>query len=205
MRSVRFLVAAAAVALIAAMPSWADTPGHHPAYLHALSDLRDARAHLEHLTTEPVVPEEAHAIDHIDKAIGEIKQAAIMDGKNIQDHMPVDTHLGRHDRFMKALELLDKAQHDVSGEEDQPDTDGSAAAGHSAHRGSPPFGEARPRDRSQLTFGCDLDSRCARTAHREHALISRRHPACLGASSHTPAQPRFPPGTGAQAVRGDSL
>jgi hypothetical protein len=65
-----------------------------------------------------------HAIDHIDKAIGEIKQAAIMDGKNIGDHMPIDTHLGRHDRFVKALELLDKAQHDVSGEEDQPDTMG---------------------------------------------------------------------------------
>ncbi len=124
MRSVRFLVTAAAVALVAAMPSWADTPGHHPAYLHALSDLRDARAHLEHATTEPVVPEEVHAIDHIDQAIGEIKQAAIMDGKNIGDHMPVDTHLGRHDRFVKALELLDKAQRDVSGEEDQPDTRG---------------------------------------------------------------------------------
>jgi hypothetical protein len=124
MRSVRFLVTAAAVALVAAMPSWADTPGHHPAYLHALADLRDARAHLEHATTEPVVAEEVHAIDHIDKAIGEIKQAAIMDGKNIQDHMAIDTHLGRHERFVKALELLDKAQHDVSGEEDQPGTMG---------------------------------------------------------------------------------
>jgi hypothetical protein len=124
MRLVRFLVTAAAVALIAAMPSWADTPGHHPAYLHALADLRDARAHLEHFTTEPVVPEETHAIEHIDKAIGEIKQAAIMDGKNIGDHMPIDTHIGRHDRFVKALELLDKAQRDVSGEEDQPSTMG---------------------------------------------------------------------------------
>jgi hypothetical protein len=124
MRSVRFLVTAAAVALVAAMPSWADTPGHHPAYLHALADLRDARAHLEHFTTEPVVAEETHAIEHIDKAIGEIKRAAIMDGKNVGDHMPVDTHLGRHDRFVKALELLDKAQHDVAGEEDQPGTQG---------------------------------------------------------------------------------
>ena len=124
MRSVRFLVTAAAVALIAAMPSWADTPGHHPAYLHALADLRDARAHLEHATAEPVVPEEVHAIDHIDKAIGEIKHAAIMDGKNIQDHMPVDAHMVRDGRFHKALELLDKAKQDVSGEEDQPDTQG---------------------------------------------------------------------------------
>ena len=124
MRSVRFLVTAAAVALIAAMPSWADTPGHHPAYLHALADLRDARAHLEHYTNEPVVPEEVHAIEHIDKAIGEIKQAAIMDGKNIQDHMPIDTHLGHKGRYHKALELIDQAHNDVAREEDDPYTRG---------------------------------------------------------------------------------
>jgi hypothetical protein len=122
--SIQHLIAVAAIALMAAVPTWADTPGKHPAYLHALSDLRDARAHLEHFTNEPVVAEEEHAIAHIDKAIGEIKRAAIMDGKNIQDHVPIDTHLGRHDRFVKAMELLDRAQHDVSGEEDQPDTMG---------------------------------------------------------------------------------
>jgi hypothetical protein len=65
-----------------------------------------------------------HAIEHIDKAIGEIKKAAIMDGKNIQDHVPVDAQLARTGRFHKSLELLDKAKHDVSGEEDQPDTMG---------------------------------------------------------------------------------
>jgi predicted metal-dependent hydrolase len=118
------IIAAAAIALFAAVPSWSDTPGKHPAYLHALSDLRDARAHLQHFSSEPVVMEEEHAIDHIDKAIAEIKRAAIMDGKDIQDHVPVDAHLARHDRFRKAMELLDKAQRDVSGEEDQPDTQG---------------------------------------------------------------------------------
>ncbi len=117
-------IAAGALALFALAPTWADTPGRHPAYLHALSDLRDARAHLEHFSSEPVNQEEEHAIEHIDKAIGEIKRAAIMDGKNIQDHMPVDAHLNRHDRYRKAMELLDKAQRDVSGEEDQPDTQG---------------------------------------------------------------------------------
>jgi hypothetical protein len=120
----RKFIAAAAVALIASVPSFADTPGHHPAYLHALSDLRDARAHLERFTNEPVIAEEDHAIEHIDQAIGEIKKAAIMDGKNIGDHVPVDAHLAPRDRFVKALELLDKAQRDVSGEEDQPDTRG---------------------------------------------------------------------------------
>ena len=117
--------AAAGVTLFLAAPSWADNPGKHPAYLHALSDLRDARAHLETVGAGDVVAQEAaHAIAHIDKAIGAIKQAAIMDGKNIQDHVPVDAHLERTGRFHKSLELLDKARHDVSGEEDQPDTMG---------------------------------------------------------------------------------
>jgi hypothetical protein len=119
------ILAAAGVALLLAAPSWADNPGRHPAYLHALSDLRDARAHLEQVSSNDVVAQEAmHALDHIDKAIGEIKKAAIMDGKNIQDHVPVDAQLARTGRFHKAQELLDKAKHDVSGEEDQPDTKG---------------------------------------------------------------------------------
>jgi hypothetical protein len=112
------------ITLFAAAPTFADTPGRHPAYLHALSDLRDARAHLEHLSSDPVDHEEEHAISNIDKAIDEIKHAAIMDGKDVQDHMPVDAHLERTGRFHKAMELLDKAKHDVSGEEDQPDTQG---------------------------------------------------------------------------------
>jgi hypothetical protein len=118
------IVAAATVALFAATPTWADNPGKHPAYLHALSDLRDARAHLEHVSSDPVDREEEHAIANIDKAIAEIKHAAIKDGKDIQDHMPVDAHMVRSGRFHKALELLDKAKQDVSGEEDQPDTQG---------------------------------------------------------------------------------
>jgi hypothetical protein len=124
MRFPMLKIAVAAVALMAAVPTWADNPGKHPAYLHALSDLRDARAHLEHLSSEKVNQEEEHAIDQIDKAIGEIKKAAIMDGKNIDDHKPVDAHLQRTGRYHKALELLDKAKQDVSGEEDQPDTQG---------------------------------------------------------------------------------
>lgn len=118
------IIAAVTFALFAAVPTWADSPGKHPAYLHALSDLRDARAHLEHLRTDAVDHQEERAIASIDKAINEIKHAAIMDGKDTQDHAPVDAHLVRRDRFHKALELLDKAKRDVSGEEDQPDTMG---------------------------------------------------------------------------------
>jgi hypothetical protein len=118
------VIASAAFALIVAAPSWADTPGKHPAYLHALSDLRDARAHLERLGSDPVNQEEDNAIVAIDKAIAEIKRASIMDGKDIADHMPVDAHMPLRGRFHKALDLLNRAQADVSGEEDQPDTRG---------------------------------------------------------------------------------
>jgi hypothetical protein len=113
-----FAVIAFCVALCAAL-SFADEPGRHPAYLHALSDLRDARAHLAHETDSGHMDrEEAHAIAEIDKAIAEIKRAAIDDGKNLNDHPPVDTHLGHAGRYHKALELLDKAHRDLAQEED---------------------------------------------------------------------------------------
>jgi hypothetical protein len=119
------IIALAGIALLGASPTWADTPGKHPAYLHALSDLRDARAHLQQVTSSNSIDQaEMHAIEQIDKAINDIKQAAIMDGKNIQDHVPVDAKMDRPGRLHRARELLDKAHHDVSGEEDQPDTQG---------------------------------------------------------------------------------
>jgi hypothetical protein len=116
------LFVSALLALCVSAPVFADNPGSHPAYLHALSDLRDARAHLERISSDPIDQAEERAIVNIDIAIGEIKKAAIADGKDIHDHMPVDAHLQRRGRFHKALELLDKARKDVSGEEDQPGT-----------------------------------------------------------------------------------
>jgi hypothetical protein len=68
------------VAVCAAL-SFADEPGRHPAYLHALTDLRHARAHLDNLAaTHHMDKEEEHAISEIDKAIDEIKRASIDDG-----------------------------------------------------------------------------------------------------------------------------
>jgi hypothetical protein len=98
---------------------FADDPGAHPAYLHALSDLRHARAHLDKLTpSDRIDDEEQHAIDEIDKAIGEIKRASVDDGKNLNDHPPVDVHMDRKGRYHRALELLDKAHNDIAREED---------------------------------------------------------------------------------------
>ena len=64
----------------------------HPAYLHALADLRDARAHLERPDGGALHAEERSAVEEIDHAISEIKKAAIDDGKNINDHVHVDAN-----------------------------------------------------------------------------------------------------------------
>ncbi len=99
--------------------TFADDPGLHPSYLHALTDLRHARAHLDRLTpNDRIDNEEQHAIDEIDKAIGEIKHASVDDGKNLNDHPPVDAGMDRRGRYHRALELLDKAHNDIASEED---------------------------------------------------------------------------------------
>ena len=92
--------------------------GKHPAYLHALSDLRAARAHLEHHDGGELRHEEKEAIHHIDDAINEIKKASIDDGKDLSDHPPVDARMDYPGRLHRAKELLEKAHRDISEEED---------------------------------------------------------------------------------------
>jgi len=100
-------------------------PGPHPAYLHALSDLRLARAYLDQLGPNGRVDDrEARAIEQIDAAIGEIKRASIDDGKDLRDHQPIDAHLARTDRFHNAERLLGKAHNDLSRAEDVPSSRG---------------------------------------------------------------------------------
>ena len=107
------LMAAFAVLMMSAFAA-ADTPGAHPAYLHALTDLRHARAHLERMTpNERVDADEQRAIDEIDAAIREVKEAAIDDGKPLSDHPPVDASWGRPERLRRAMELLNKAHDDI--------------------------------------------------------------------------------------------
>jgi len=110
---------------ICAGMAFGDKPGRHPHYLHALSDLRDARAHLEFLAgTEKRDALEEKAIREIDEAIGVIKHASIDDGKNLNDHPPIDAHLKRTGRYHHALELLNAAHRDVTMEEDTPQSQG---------------------------------------------------------------------------------
>ena len=111
----------------------ADLPGKHPYYLHALTDLRAARWMLEHRPGDAAVSgQEDVAITEIDKAIGEIKRAAIDDGKDIHDHTGMDAPKDHPGRLHKALEILHKVHSDVAREEDDPMTKGlrNRAVGH---------------------------------------------------------------------------
>jgi hypothetical protein len=86
----------------------------HPRYLSALSDLRYARALLWRPDFREVMRDQRAAVEEIDHAIAEAKRAAIDDGKNVDDHPPVDARMGWEGRFRKAIELLDHARGDLS-------------------------------------------------------------------------------------------
>ena len=99
----------------------ADLPGHHPGYLHALTDLRDARWALEHRPGDAAVSRrEDVAITEIDAAIREAKVAAAEDGKNLAERPRSDAGADRPGRLHRAAELLQQARRDVAQEEDNP-------------------------------------------------------------------------------------
>ena len=112
------LSALALTALIVLSAASGFAQGRHPAYLRALTDLRHARAHLERPDRGELREQEKKAIHQIDEAIGEIKRAAIDDGKDLNDHPPVDVRLDWPGRLHRALELINKAHNDISREED---------------------------------------------------------------------------------------
>jgi tetratricopeptide (TPR) repeat protein len=115
----RLTVVALALALLVSLaPTQAAAQGKHPAYLHALTDLRHARAHLERHDGGELRHEEKEAIHAIDDAIAEIKKASIDDGKDLNDHPPVDAGLDYIGRLHRAKELLEKAHRDIAEEED---------------------------------------------------------------------------------------
>ena len=130
---VKGILAGIALAFVLPTAANADLPGKHPAYLHALSDLRAARWMLEHRAGDAAVSsQEDVAIREIDAAINEIKKASIDDGKDIHDHPGVSDVAGRPGRLHKALDLLHKTHDDVAREEDDPMAKGlrNRAVGH---------------------------------------------------------------------------
>jgi hypothetical protein len=98
-------------------------PAHHPAYLHALTDLRDARWNLEHRPGDAAVStQEDVAIVETDRAINDARAAAMEDGKNVYQHPPEDARIDRRGRLHHAAELLRKARQDVAQGESNPQT-----------------------------------------------------------------------------------
>jgi hypothetical protein len=97
----------------------ATAQGKHPAYLHALTDLRAARAHIEARGGNGEMRhEEKEAIKEINDAIDDIKKAAVEDGKDTNEHPPVDAGLDRPGQLHRAKELLQRAHEDIAREED---------------------------------------------------------------------------------------
>ncbi len=108
-------------------------PSRHPAYLHALSDLRSARWMLEHRPGDAAVGRhESEAISEIDYAVAELKRAAIDDGRNIHDHPNADVPNDYRGRLHRAADLLRKVHTDTYREEDNPNAVGlrDRAIGH---------------------------------------------------------------------------
>jgi hypothetical protein len=101
-------------------PASAETPGRHPHYLHARSDLRTAQLLLR-VHDEPNVMAHIHAVDgEIDAAVREIDRAAVLDHKDMEDHPRFDARLDRPGRFRQAMGLLASARRDIGMEEDNP-------------------------------------------------------------------------------------
>jgi hypothetical protein len=114
-----FLVAGALALSTSAKAAGVPAPGEHPYYLHALSDLRAARWMIEHRPGNwAQTVDEVEAVRRIDAAIGEIRKAAIEDGKNLEDHPPVDERNDHDGRLHVALDFLRKARQDISHDED---------------------------------------------------------------------------------------
>ena len=121
MNKFRMYVATAVAALTLCGTAYAMTPGQHPGYLHALSELKDARWLIQHRPGDTAVTvAEAGAPVDINAAIGDIKHAASIDDKNLDIHPPVDAPPTQQGRLHKALELLGEALNEVNRPEDNP-------------------------------------------------------------------------------------
>jgi hypothetical protein len=131
-RGLKLSLAASALALtLAPLAAHAQWWQHHPAYLKAMSDLREAYWMVEHRdTNNPIAKEEEKGASRaIRVAYQNLKDASIFDGKNIDDQPSPDVVFGdRKGRLHRAMDLLRDAHDEVNREEDDP-----AARGFKKH------------------------------------------------------------------------
>jgi hypothetical protein len=114
------LIASMALVTISTVkPVQAQVPGA-PAYLHAIADLRMARAYIQADRSAGFDHERRHAIDEITAAIKEIKRAAIDDGKDPDYTPPTDSAGMAAGPLHEALRLVRKAHDDCYGAMDMP-------------------------------------------------------------------------------------
>jgi hypothetical protein len=106
--------------LISSIPAQAQLP----AYLHAISNLRTARAYLEMDGRPAFAGHRHHAIEEIDKAINDMKKAAIDDGKNPWHTPPPQSGGNPGAPIHTAMKLLNEAHEDVGRGVDSPENRG---------------------------------------------------------------------------------
>jgi tetratricopeptide (TPR) repeat protein len=109
-----------AAALSATVPvaAWAGFFGDHPRYVHAMGDLKTARWMISRPDAPNVTADENRAVGEIDAALGEIKQAALEDFKDVWNAPHADASMNHRGRLDEALKLLQRAHDDISQEED---------------------------------------------------------------------------------------
>jgi len=119
----RIALISACAAFIIPVVAQAQWWQHHPRYLHAMSNLRTAYWLIAHRDErDPFArPEEGHALKEISRAYQDLKEASIIDEKDIADQPPPDMDFyDRRGRLHHALDLLYDARRDIQGEEDDP-------------------------------------------------------------------------------------
>jgi len=109
-----------AAMLLTAAAGFADTPGRHPAYLHARTDIRRAERLMEMRERPEVKADLVAAAREAHEAIREMDAAALWDRKDVIDNPPVDTFPDRPGRFRAMGQFLFSAKRDLEREEDNP-------------------------------------------------------------------------------------
>jgi hypothetical protein len=102
-----------------------DTPGRHPLYIHARSDMRAAQLFMRLREDDPKVSWRLHQADlEIEAGIKELDRAAVIDHKDLVENPQIDVIADRPGRLHKIVDLLRGARRDLGREEDNPNAVG---------------------------------------------------------------------------------